>query len=151
MRKDKEKDKEKEREYNRQYYLANKEKLKRYIDENREKVNAYNKQWQKDHKECQERQRAKRYGLSVDGLRLLLEQSSDTCPICQNKFDDTKHSKKKNVDHCHKTGTVRGIICTKCNQGLGSFKDNVESLKNAIKYLDNGNSAASPFFKVQSL
>jgi hypothetical protein len=39
------------------------------------------------------------------------------------------------VDHCHNTGKIRGILCTKCNTGLGSFKDNIELLMNAIKYL----------------
>lgn len=39
------------------------------------------------------------------------------------------------IDHCHKTNQVRGLLCFSCNSALGHFKDNVESLKKAIKYL----------------
>ena len=43
------------------------------------------------------------------------------------------------VDHCHKTGKIRGLICDSCNVGLGRFKDNIDNLKNAIKYLEKNN------------
>lgn len=39
------------------------------------------------------------------------------------------------VDHCHVDGHVRGILCNECNRGLGYFKDNKDTLMNAIKYL----------------
>ncbi len=39
------------------------------------------------------------------------------------------------VDHCHKTGKIRGLLCASCNGGLGLFKDNPQALANAILYL----------------
>lgn len=39
------------------------------------------------------------------------------------------------IDHCHKTGKVRGLLCNSCNKGLGFFNDNKELLKNAIKWI----------------
>ena len=39
------------------------------------------------------------------------------------------------LDHCHDTGKIRGLLCVKCNSGLGMFKDSVETLKAAIDYL----------------
>ena len=39
------------------------------------------------------------------------------------------------VDHCHTSNEVRGILCLKCNMALGNFKDSIENLQNAIKYL----------------
>jgi hypothetical protein len=40
------------------------------------------------------------------------------------------------VDHDHITGKVRGLLCNDCNLGIGHFKDNIEKLKLAIKYLE---------------
>jgi hypothetical protein len=62
--------------------------------------------------------------------RILLEQNN-VCAICGEK--DFK--KRLSVDHCHKTGKFRGLLCQTCNTSLGGFKDNVELLKSAIKYL----------------
>lgn len=39
------------------------------------------------------------------------------------------------VDHCHKTGAVRGVLCHLCNTGLGSFRDSPTLLARAINYL----------------
>ena len=44
--------------------------------------------------------------------------------------------KRLAVDHCHKTGKIRGLLCTKCNIGLGYFNDDVILLKNSIRYLE---------------
>lgn len=40
-----------------------------------------------------------------------------------------------NVDHCHKSGKVRGILCANCNKGLGMLNDDINTLHNLIKYL----------------
>jgi predicted Zn-dependent protease len=48
---------------------------------------------------------------------------------------------KKKVDHCHKTGQVRGILCNICNLGIGLLNDSVEIIESALNYLKNsGNS-----------
>ena len=46
------------------------------------------------------------------------------------------HKMKLVVDHCHATGTVRGLLCHNCNRALGLLHDNTEVLLNAIKYLE---------------
>jgi hypothetical protein len=68
----------------------------------------------------------------------LLKTQKGKCAICKKEEKAfTKYGKKRNlaVDHCHKTGKIRGLLCTKCNTAIGSFEDNLELLNNAIKYL----------------
>ncbi len=67
------------------------------------------------------------------------------CLICKAdghiKFltRDSSNQGRLVVDHCHTSGKVRGLICNACNIGLGVFKDNTETLRSAIKYLDERN------------
>ena len=62
----------------------------------------------------------------------MLFQQNYCCKICGNpEIKD----KPLYVDHCHKTGNIRGLICSHCNTGLGNFYDNIELLQKAIDYL----------------
>lgn len=74
----------------------------------------------------------KTYGLSPGNYSDMLEAQEYVCAICQG-IDENKFLA---VDHCHETGKVRGLLCLKCNTGLGYFRDNVYSLKKAAKYLE---------------
>jgi hypothetical protein len=65
---------------------------------------------------------------------MLIQKHNGLCDICGT--DRPGYSKKSfNIDHDHKTGIVRGLLCHKCNIGLGNFNDNSELLGKAIKYL----------------
>ena len=46
-----------------------------------------------------------------------------------------KSKRRLCVDHCHTTGNVRGLLCDTCNTALGKFRDNIDLLNEAIKYL----------------
>lgn len=73
------------------------------------------------------------YGLTLPEYEKILESQGGKCKICGlNKEGEFK---SLSVDHCHKTGRIRGILCTRCNTGLGNFKDDIELLKKAIEYL----------------
>lgn len=74
-----------------------------------------------------------RYGLESEDILTLLESQQNKCPICLEDLI------KFNIDHDHKTGAVRGILCHKCNPGLGLFDDHIETLKRAIRYLEGTN------------
>jgi len=73
---------------------------------------------------------AKRYSLSIDEVVDL--KSITTCGICNESLPTRKD---KHIDHCHISGKVRGILCSKCNHGLGLFRDNVTYLQGAISWL----------------
>ena len=53
------------------------------------------------------------------------------CAICSNPQENRRLA----VDHCHKTGKVRGLLCQGCNTGIGGLKDDTERIKKAIDYL----------------
>lgn len=68
----------------------------------------------------------------ADYLALLTKQNN-RCEICKSLNSSKKHF---HVDHCHKTGKVRGLLCRKCNTGLGFFDDNPELLIKAAEYIN---------------
>jgi hypothetical protein len=74
-----------------------------------------------------------KYNLEPEHKQALLDKQNGCCAICGYKFGQKKGDIK--VDHCHTKGHVRGLLCDLCNRGLGYFKDNTNSFKNAIKYL----------------
>jgi hypothetical protein len=76
----------------------------------------------------------KRYGISLEHYNTLLQNQNNECKICKTK--NGTHNKRLAVDHCHKTGGIRGLLCLNCNQGLGKFKDNIELLDVAREYLN---------------
>jgi hypothetical protein len=73
------------------------------------------------------RNTARKYSISHDRV---VDLHSRACEICGKKDG------KREIDHCHKTGVVRGTLCPKCNKGLGHFLDNAVNLKRAIEYLE---------------
>lgn len=73
------------------------------------------------------------YGITLDEYFEMLEKQNYSCDICNISQKDLK--KPLFVDHCHKTGKVRGLLCNNCNWTLGLMKDNPEYLNNAILYL----------------
>ncbi len=70
------------------------------------------------------------YGVSDKEYNVLLKKQHKSCKICKKK-----DKRRLGIDHDHKTGKVRGLLCQKCNAGLGMFLDNIDSLRAAIKYL----------------
>lgn len=75
------------------------------------------------------------YGISEDEFTALLEAQGGTCAICGSDEWPGKDN-APHVDHDHKTGVVRGILCSNCNHGLGKFKDDPKRLRAAAEYLE---------------
>ncbi len=77
------------------------------------------------------------YGITLAEYNTMLEAQDYKCAICGN--EDEVEGRRLAIDHCHTSGKVRGLLCGKCNRGLGLFYDNDELLHNAIQYLKNSN------------
>jgi hypothetical protein len=74
------------------------------------------------------------YGITPDQYDDLLVRQNGKCAICAVKKPGGR-TKMFFIDHCHNTGSVRGLLCMRCNTGLGLFLDNPKFLLNAISYL----------------
>lgn len=79
----------------------------------------------------------KLYGFSVKQYDELLLKQNYMCAICGSKEANSSTAKFFYVDHDHITKKVRGLLCHKCNFGLGQFNDSIELLNNAINYLES--------------
>ena|SRR6266568_326213 len=75
-----------------------------------------------------DRQYKKLYGLSLEQVNSIAASQNFKCALCGERA-------AKVVDHCHRSGRVRELLCTGCNLGLGGFKDNPEFLMRAVAYL----------------
>jgi len=74
------------------------------------------------------------YGITLDDYNQMLTEQNDCCAICKTTEPGGKHGKFM-VDHCHDTGKVRGLLCKRCNIGLGEFNDDTSLLEKAVLYL----------------
>jgi hypothetical protein len=75
------------------------------------------------------------YHMATDLVHIreeLLVVQKNVCALCKK---GESSGKQLSIDHCHTTGKIRGLLCSRCNLGLGLFKDNQEVLAAAIKYL----------------
>lgn len=79
-----------------------------------------------------------RFKMSLEEYERILKTQNYSCAICKFKPEgEDRYRRGKNlaVDHNHITNKNRGLLCDKCNRGLGHFNDNEELLQNAIDYL----------------
>jgi hypothetical protein len=82
----------------------------------------------------------RKYGLTPEQFDALLAAQGGVCGICRGPPTDVRGF-RPHIDHCHRTGRVRGLLCSRCNHGLGAFGDDPERLRRAIVYLDADASA----------
>lgn len=103
-----------------------------YYAKNRERVRGrYKKYYKENPAKMRDFALRKNYGINPEWIKGQLKQQLSQCAICGEPIDE----KTLNVDHCHSSWKVRGLLCRYCNLGLGKFKDNTEFLYNAIEYL----------------
>lgn len=107
----------------REYYERNKDKAREYREENQEWRSKQNRSW-----------RLKTiYGITPEEYNEILRSQGNKCAICG--MTPEENGKNLSVDHDHKTGKVRGLLCHKCNTGLGALGDYLDILWSTVTYL----------------
>jgi hypothetical protein len=82
----------------------------------------------------------KKYGITIDQYEAMLQQQGGRCAICGTSEPGVTvggHLTIFRVDHCHTTGAVRGLLCNRCNSGLGHLGDDPARVEAALRYLRN--------------
>lgn len=112
-----------------------------YRAKNGDKINARTKQWRVENPEkyltgkrrCRLQ---KTFGLSFEQYDAMLAAQGGVCAICkQPETHQRKGVWNLSVDHCHATGRVRGLLCNRCNRGIGLLADDAELCRKAAEYL----------------
>ncbi len=114
------------------------EKRKEYLKTWRETNGKdYHSNWYKTNKQNRLLyNRLRKFGITHKEFITLLDSQDGRCPLCCIPLSyDLEDQKNTCIDHDHKTGEIRGVLCRLCNTMLGSAKDNITTLENSIKYL----------------
>lgn len=105
---------------NEEFRNKHKNKVKEYIEKNPDaKLN----------------QHLRKYGLDKHSYFRIMESQNGKCAICGSEIGDSVGNRLY-VDHNHADGSVRGLLCSKCNFGIGQFQDDPTLLRKAAKYLE---------------
>jgi hypothetical protein len=127
------------------YYLKKKQELLSDPDYKFKRQKWYSENKIKIHNTTRKSYYKLKYGITLEQFNAIRDSQESKCKICGiykpldagngGKIGDCLH-----VDHCHKTGKIRGLLCSNCNVGLGNFQDTPEFLIKASDYLkNNGN------------
>jgi Autographiviridae endonuclease VII len=128
-----------QRAYARTYHEAHKQEInerrRAYCHSHKQEISERKRAYYHAHKQeikpaLRRGQLKRQYGLSPADYDALLAKQGGVCPLCGKRSEKTFC-----VDHCHETGTVRGLLCRQCNFALGGFTDSQAAMIAAIAYL----------------
>lgn len=72
------------------------------------------------------------YGISPEEYESFWTTQEGKCAICVTILE---RDRSTHIDHCHTTKKIRGLLCSRCNQGLGLFQEDPERFRRAVSYL----------------
>lgn len=115
---------------------------KAYYVKNKDRERVLTNKWLLNNRLKVRNNQLKHYGINQDDYNALKAAQKDCCAICNRHESVVPRSNYEgpvqyslHVDHCHETGTVRGLLCFNCNAMLGKARDDIKVLQEAIKYL----------------
>lgn len=108
--------------------------IKLSYSEGRRNINGVNNPNYKDGKQVDagKGRRWNKYGITEETFNSMLLSQNYKCAICNLEFNGTT----PDIDHCHNTNKVRGLLCSNCNRGIGLLNDNPIILSKAVEYLN---------------
>lgn len=133
---------EKELAYDRKYKKQNAEMLREkskksyYKDheQSKAKIRERNKAaYQRDPKAFRASRLKSVYGISLNKYEEMVQQQEGKCAICKKRQSEEK--RRLSIDHCHNTGQIRDLLCSRCNLGIGYFRDDPDLLIEAACYI----------------
>lgn len=94
-----------------------------------------------------------KFGISLNEYSQMYMAQNGKCAICESDYAGNRNGSEKAfaVDHDHKTGKVRGLLCEACNTGIGKLKDDPEILRSAIRYLEKSRTTADQTDRADSV
>jgi len=120
--------------------------MRDWREKNRDKVNRYQRNRRAERiasepgyrdrlaKQLRDYNRKKKYGLSRKDYERLLAKAESRCEICGSDGSNSHHGRLC-IDHCHKSGSIRGLLCDACNKKLGAVGDTLEAIMPFVSYL----------------
>lgn len=105
-------------------------------------VERENLRYAKNKEKIRAKRRLATYGISQEEFEQMLLKQNGVCFICKNK--ETKPSnaggnKNLSVDHCHKTGRVRSLLCQRCNTVVGLLEESADLCQETMRYIKEQN------------
>jgi len=101
--------------------------------------NTYEKGWTNQRLMARKKDAFSKYGLTFEDFLGLLKSQDGKCSVCGSSIYVIPSERGKQdgavIDHDHSTGKIRGLLCNRCNRGIGFLGDGIEGLENALKYL----------------
>jgi hypothetical protein len=112
------------------------ENMRAYRDANKDRLKELNARWRAANRIKIRENNLRRMGFTRALFAETVELQAGLCAICRTDLQALPQ-KQVHADHCHATGQPRGVLCHHCNAGLGAFRDDLESLRRAVDYLQN--------------
>jgi hypothetical protein len=133
------KNKDKKISYNEKYYINNKEKFRLSALKygRTKKGKEYKKEYFNKNKERIRNNTLKnKFSITLVQYNEMFEKQGGLCAICKQKQEQISlRYKNLAVDHNHKTGKIRGLLCSKCNKAIGLLNDDFSIVEAALNYL----------------
>lgn len=140
--------KQKKKLYDQQRYLSTKEqqneRSREWYKKNKDRVAEERRiqatEWRRNNPDkAKDAYLKRKYNISLEEYQQLLQLQNYVCAICKEPESKVDHKAEKTnsltVDHCHKTGEIRGLLCDRCNRAIGLFHDDPKLLEFATNYL----------------